>query len=118
MQVRGDSTTVLQSVLMCDTERTNLLQEEATLVAARQQAQHAESLAAAAEAAAETGAPVLENGHANGDAVSSSESTLTSEGHERHRPDAATRLTEVCCSLSLSASTPAEHAGTFGFLRA
>ena len=84
MQVRGDSTTVLQSVLMCDTERTALLQDEAALVAAAEAATPAE----------------LPNGNAGSDAgadaVSSSESTLaSSDGPGRREPDAATRLTQV-----------------------
>ncbi|KAK9806400.1 hypothetical protein WJX73_002265 [Symbiochloris irregularis] len=87
-EVRGDSTTVLESVLMCDTERTALLEEEAALMAASE--------------AAPALAAVIEDGHtlADSDAVSSSESTLTSEGRPagpRPAPqlDTATRLSQV-----------------------
>ena len=87
---------------MCDTERTELMKEEAELVATSEaSAQAAEASASAGEASSPAG--VLENGHADhSDAISSSDTTLTSEGAEKaKKPDASTRLTEVSCPSEL-----------------
>ena len=119
-QVAGDDTTVLQAVLACDTERSQLLKEEQTLLRqlnkeAPEGAQPSQAATANGPAATADAKPGLSNGNA-ATAAEGRDSSGASGGKEvagkltdASETKMAAQLAQVC-GLGSQCEIPARHA--------